>query len=65
VIEEAKKAREEGREKVILFCWSGHGLLDLSAYQAYMEGKLANYSLPAEEIREILKAIEHLPKPRR
>jgi tryptophan synthase beta chain len=65
VIEEANKAKEEGREKVILFCWSGHGLLDLSAYQAYMEGRLANYSLSEEEIREILKAIEHLPKPRR
>jgi tryptophan synthase beta chain len=65
VIEEVNKAKEEGREKVILFCWSGHGLLDLSAYQAYMEGRLANYSLSEEEIREILKAIEHLPKPRR
>jgi len=65
VIEEANKAKEEGREKVILFCWSGHGLLDLSAYQAYMEGRLANYSLSEEEIRGILKAIEHLPKPRR
>ncbi len=30
VIEEAKKAKEEGKEKVILFNWSGHGLLDLT-----------------------------------
>lgn len=63
VIEEAKRAREEGKEKVILFSWSGHGLLDLAAYEAYMEGRLANYSLSAEEIREALKELEHLPKP--
>ncbi|MEJ5300879.1 MAG: TrpB-like pyridoxal phosphate-dependent enzyme [Thermodesulforhabdaceae bacterium] len=65
VIEEALKAKEEGREKVILFCWSGHGLLDMAAYQAYMEGKLTNYSLSEEEISETLKAIENLPKLRR
>lgn len=63
VIEEAKRAKEEGREKVILFTWSGHGLLDLAAYEAYLEGRLANYSLSAEEIREALKELEHLPKP--
>jgi tryptophan synthase beta chain len=37
---EAEKAREEGREKTILFNLSGHGLLDLSAYEAYMNGVL-------------------------
>ncbi|MGC8720216.1 MAG: TrpB-like pyridoxal phosphate-dependent enzyme [Thermodesulforhabdaceae bacterium] len=63
VIEEAKRAKEEGREKVILFSWSGHGLLDLAAYEAYLEGKLVNYSLSEEEIREALKELEHLPKP--
>jgi tryptophan synthase beta chain len=30
VMEEAKRAKEEGKEKVILFCWSGHGLLDVA-----------------------------------
>ena len=37
---EAEKAREEGKEKTILFNLSGHGLLDLSAYEAYMNGVL-------------------------
>ncbi|MBW2220591.1 MAG: TrpB-like pyridoxal phosphate-dependent enzyme, partial [Deltaproteobacteria bacterium] len=32
VVDEARKAKEEGKEKVILFNWSGHGLLDLMAY---------------------------------
>jgi tryptophan synthase beta chain len=40
VIDEAIKAREEGRKKVILFNLSGHGLLDLAAYNTYLTGKL-------------------------
>ncbi len=36
----AEEAREEGKEKTILFNLSGHGLLDLSAYEAYMNGEL-------------------------
>jgi len=39
-IVEAKKAKEEGKEKTILFNLSGHGLLDLSAYQEYLDGNL-------------------------
>ncbi|NLA16311.1 MAG: TrpB-like pyridoxal phosphate-dependent enzyme [Bacteroidales bacterium] len=39
-IDEALKAKEEGKEKVILFNLSGHGLLDLSAYEAFNNGKL-------------------------
>jgi len=39
-IDEAVKAREEGREKVILFGYSGHGLLDLQAYDDYLAGRL-------------------------
>ena len=41
-INEAIKAREEGVKKTIVFNLSGHGLLDLSAYEAYMNGKLAD-----------------------
>ena len=40
VVEEAKKAREAGKKRVILFNLSGHGLLDLSAYETYLTGKL-------------------------
>ena len=39
-IREALKAKESGEEKVILFNLSGHGLLDLSAYEDYLNGKL-------------------------
>ncbi|HUO60189.1 MAG TPA: hypothetical protein VMU24_05935 [Candidatus Acidoferrales bacterium] len=40
VIDEAIMAREEGNKKVFLFNLSGHGLLDLTAYDAYLSGKL-------------------------
>jgi tryptophan synthase beta chain len=40
VVEEANKAREAGQKRVILFNFSGHGLLDLTAYESYLSGKL-------------------------
>ncbi len=63
VVAEAQRAREEGKEKVILFNWSGHGIVDLAAYDAYLSGKLIKYEMPDEEIKRALKAIEGLPKP--
>jgi tryptophan synthase beta chain len=39
-IDEAVRAREEGKERVILFGYSGHGLLDLQAYDDYLSGRL-------------------------
>jgi tryptophan synthase beta chain len=40
VVDEAVKARQEGRKKVILFNFSGHGLLDLPSYEAYLSGNM-------------------------
>jgi len=40
VIDEALAAKERGEEKVILFNYSGHGLLDLSAYDDFLHGRL-------------------------
>jgi len=54
VIEEAKRAKEEGKEKVILFNWSGHGIIDLAAYDAYLAGKLTDYEMPSEEIERLV-----------
>jgi tryptophan synthase beta chain len=50
VIREAKRAKEEGKEKVILFGLSGHGFLDLQGYADYFAGGLENYEYPAEEV---------------
>ncbi len=44
-IREAKKAKEEGTQKVILFNLSGHGLVDMSAYDQYLAGDLKNYEV--------------------
>ena len=49
-IREAKKAKEEGKEKVILFNLSGHGLIDMTAYDRFISGDLANYQVSDEEI---------------
>jgi len=63
VVAEAKKAKEEGKEKVILFNWSGHGLIDLVAYDKFFSGELVNYVLSDEEIQESEKVFEGFPKP--
>lgn len=43
-IREALKCKETGEEKVILFNLSGHGLIDMAAYDKYLSGDLQNYS---------------------
>ena len=63
VIREAKKAKEEAKEKVILFNFSGHGLMDLTGYDKFLTGQLQNYELPDDEIAYNLKEIEGYPLP--
>lgn len=63
VVREAQKAKEEGKEKVILFNWSGHGLVDLAAYDNFLSGKLTKYELPEEDLQKALEGIAGLPKP--
>jgi tryptophan synthase beta chain len=63
VVQEAMRAKEEGKEKVILFNWSGHGLVDLASYDAFLSGSLIPYELPEEEIQRALKSIANFPKP--
>jgi len=62
-IQEALKAKEEGKEKVILFNWSGHGLMDLKGYEMYFAGQLTDYPLPEEEITKSIKVLEGHPVP--
>jgi len=58
-IDEALAAREAGEQRVILFNLSGHGLLDLAAYDQYLTGRLEDYAYPEEKVRE---ALAHIPK---
>ena len=59
-VAEALKAKEEGTPKVILFNLSGHGLIDMSAYDRYLSGDLQNYQLPDEEIRQNIEGLERM-----
>ncbi len=63
VIDEANKAKEEGKEKVILFNWSGHGLLDLAAYDKYFSGEMKDYILTDEEMLKAEEVFANYPKP--
>jgi tryptophan synthase beta chain len=58
-IDEALEAKREGKPRVILFNLSGHGHVDMAAYDAYFAGKLEDYEYPAEKVQESLR---QLPK---
>ena len=59
-IREANKCKEEGKQKTILFNLSGHGLIDMSAYDQYLAGDLTNYELPQEEIDRNVAKLEKI-----
>ncbi len=48
-------AKEAEPGSTIVFLYSGHGLLDLASYDAYLRGELTNYELPQESLDEALK----------
>lgn len=49
-IREARRANEEGSAPVILFNLSGHGLIDMTAYDSYIAGDLVNHQISDEQI---------------
>ncbi len=59
-IREANKCKEEGVKKTILFNLSGHGLIDMTAYDQYLAGDLTNYELPDEIIKENVSTLEKI-----
>ena len=56
-IREAEKCKQTGEEKVILFNLSGHGLIDMSAYDQYLNGDLVNHRVSDEDIQQTLKRV--------
>jgi tryptophan synthase beta chain len=56
-IDEALRAKREGKKKTIVFNLCGHGFLDLSAYEAFLGGTLQDYEYPAEKIAEALRSV--------
>jgi len=58
-VDEALKCKETGEKKVIAFNFSGHGHLDLGAFESYLDGKIVDYEYPEEKVKE---ALAKLPK---
>jgi len=54
-IDEALQCKESGEAKTILLAHSGHGHVDMAAYDDYLAGKLKDYEYPEEKIQEALK----------
>lgn len=57
-IREAKKCKETGEQKVILFNLSGHGLIDMTAYDQYIAGDLINYEVTDEDVQKNIEQLE-------
>jgi tryptophan synthase beta chain len=57
-IDVALEAKAAGESKVIIFNLSGHGHFDLTAYEAYLTGKLEDYEYPAKEVAEALAHVD-------
>ncbi len=57
-IREANKCKESGEQKTILFCLSGHGLIDMPSYERYIDGDLQNYNLSDEEIQKNISQLK-------
>ena len=58
-VDEALKAKAEGKEQVILFNLSGHGYFDFTAYDNYFNGNIDDVAFSEDSIKESMK---HLPK---
>jgi tryptophan synthase beta chain len=56
-IREANRCKETGESKVILTALCGHGHFDMAAYDAYLTGKLEDFSYPAEKVAAAMEKV--------
>lgn len=59
-IAEANKCKETGEAKTILFNLSGHGFVDMSAYDSYFSGQMQNYRIAEEELAKFIESADKL-----
>jgi tryptophan synthase beta chain len=59
-IREAKIAKQEGKAKTILFNLSGHGMIDLAAYDKYFAGGLEDHEISDEQIAQTVNRLEKI-----
>ena len=57
-LREARRCKETGEPRTLLFNLSGHGHFDMTSYDRYFRGELEDYAYPEEAIKESLR---HLP----
>ena len=57
-IREAQQCTKTGEEKVILFNLSGHGLIDMTAYEQYLRGDLQNYEITDQQVAENIARLD-------
>ncbi|MFH0841140.1 MAG: TrpB-like pyridoxal phosphate-dependent enzyme [Bacteroidota bacterium] len=57
-LDEARKADIEGVSKTILFNLSGHGHMDISAYEKYFEGNLPDHEMTQAEVDDAIADIQ-------
>jgi len=61
VVRRARELDAEGRTATLVFSLSGHGLFDLGAYQAHLDGTLEEHAYPADAIARSLSRLPEVP----
>jgi tryptophan synthase beta chain len=61
-VREALKCKETGEQKTILFNLSGHGFVDMSAYDQYISGELQDFHVSDEELARYMASADALNK---
>ncbi|MDR2146882.1 MAG: TrpB-like pyridoxal phosphate-dependent enzyme [Tannerella sp.] len=59
-VREAEQAKIEGKQKTILFNLSGHGLIDMAAYDSYLAGDLSNYDMSDADLARSMDPLEKI-----
>ena len=59
-IQEALKCKETGEQKTILFNLSGHGFVDMAAYDQYFSGEMQNYHVSDDDLAKFIKSADVL-----
>ena len=59
-VNEALRCKETGERKVILFNLSGHGLIDMSAYDQYLAGSLQDFEVTDEDVARNIDKLEKI-----
>ena len=59
-VSRVQENEETGEKKVILFNLSGHGLIDMTAYDQFINGDLRNYELTDQDLAKSMANLPHL-----